>query len=343
MLHTQFPSLGAVPAHAVSELRGYGVDDEDIAFAWATQQAQRRAGAPVLPLRTICGVEARSVPSNSVLGPIAGELIGTKPTTRRKSGGRHITHARVRAGSVQTGCATEADFVRPLSASALKTMRQACHRAFERARELAVARRAGQELTPDELRLSAFSKSCRDMMLGILDDLHYRKGWCFPSYETLMEWAGTQRRMVKYALDRLHEIGMIEWIRRFNYTTDKQRGARSEQTSNLYRAHLPQWLAKMIGLAAPVPDDEQHRRDQALEDHASMLARVGKNERRRMMPADPGIRAKLVNAAVRVWRRDLDASVSRECNDCTEPLPISYNKREKELPWSGNTPALTGQ
>lgn len=337
MKHTQFPSIAEVPASAVAELRACGVSDDEICWAWLTQEAQRRSPtAPVLPLRVLCGLEPRSSANGQVsdaLGPIASELAGTKPRVKTKKGGRHVTGAKVHAESVQTGSAAEDDFVQPLSAGAHKTMRQACYRAFDRAKDLAVARRAGQDLTPDELRLSLFTKSCRDMMLGILDHLHHFKGWCFPAYETLMEWAGTGRRMVKYALDRLHAIGLVEWIRRFDYTYDKRDGARSEQTSNLYRAHLPEWLAQMLGLDAPVPDDEQQRREEALEEHAIMLASVGKVERRQIMPSEPAARAALIAAAARLWTRRRVASASaRECNPCTEPHLKSFDKRERSCP-----------
>ncbi|WP_084592316.1 helix-turn-helix domain-containing protein, partial [Novosphingobium sp. MBES04] len=200
-----------------------------------------------------------------------------------------------------------------------KRLARACYLAFDRGRQLAAQKRQGRELTAEEEQLTLFTRSCRDMMLKILDDLHYRKGWCNPSYETLMRWTGLARRAVHYCINRLKGLGLLEWIRRYDYSSDSEFGARSEQTSNLYRCQLPDWLAKMVGLFAPVPADEEQRRAEALEQNADMLASVGAVERRHMMPEDKGLRAALILAGeLAAQRRSTDAN-TRECNHCTPP------------------------
>ncbi|MCW2386867.1 MULTISPECIES: helix-turn-helix domain-containing protein [unclassified Sphingobium] len=178
--------------------------------------------------------------------------------------------------------------------------------------------------------MTLFTRSCRDMLIRMLDELHYRKGWCNPSYETLMRWTGLGRRAVHYCIQRLRDLGVVEWIRRYIYTRDQEMGARSEQTSNLYRAQLPAWIGRLIGLFAPVPADEAQRRSEALEEHAQMLAAVGAVERRRFMPADPAQRAALILAAERAAERQHNEALSRECNPCTPPHPnINSIKKER--------------
>ena len=159
-----------------------------------------------------------------------------------------------------------------------------------------------------------------------------------------MGWTGLSRGTVYNALNTLRSIGLLDWTRRFIYSQSKEHGARSEQTSNLYRAHLPQWLAKLIGFHAPPPDDALAREDAALEEHALMLASAGKVERRRLMPTDPEARAALIAAASRVDRRLAAEGEPREFSEWLPPHMISiFSKRdEKELPSSGNTSALTG-
>jgi len=330
MLLTLETCVSNVPAGALGELRGLGVADEDIAAAYELQQRQRSCGVPVLPLAVICGVRPLERGAKAGLSNTASRLIGTKARPRSNRGGVHITGRPVWANSVRTGDAAEAEFVRPLSFDQLKELRRAIHLIFNRARDLAAKARQGGELTAEEHKLTLLTRSCRDMLLRIADELRYRKGWCIPSYETLMRWTRLGRRTVKYSLDRLRELGLLEWIRRYDYTRDSQHGARSEQTSNLYRCHVPQWIGKMIGLFSPVPDDEAQRRSDSLERHADMLASVGAIERRRLMPDDPAQRAALILAGERSANRATTDAQARGCKNGTAPHRVLYsNSTEK--------------
>lgn len=319
MLLTLETCVADVPAGALEELRGYGVADEDIATAYELQQRQRSCGVTVLPLAVICGVRPLERGTKTGLSHTASRLIGAKPRARTSRGGTHITGRPVWANSVRTGDAAETEFVRPLSFDQLKELRRAIHLTFNRARDLAAKARQGDELTPEEHKLTLFTRSCRDMLLRIADELRYRKGWCIPSYETLMRWTRLGRRTVKYSLDRLRELGLLEWIRRYDYTRDSEHGARSEQTSNLYRCELPKWIGKMIGLFAPVPDDEAQRRTDSLEQHADMLASIGAVECRRLMPEDPAQRAALILAGERSAMRQASDTQPRGCKNGTAP------------------------
>lgn len=330
MLHTLETCVANVPTGALAELRAYGVADQDIATAYELQQRQRSCGVAVLPLAVICGVRPLERNTKAGLSDTASRLIGTRPRPRSNRGGVHITGRPVWANSVKTGDAAEAEFVRPLSFDQLKELRRAIHLTFNRARDLVAKARQGGELTADEHKLTLFTRSCRDMLLRIADELRYRKGWCIPSYETLMRWTRLGRRTVKYSLDRLRELGLLEWIRRYDYTRDSQHGARSEQTSNLYRCHLPNWIGKMIGLFSPVPDDEAQRRDVSLELHADMLASVGAIERRRLMPDDPAQRAALILAGERSATRQASEVQTRGCKNGTAPHNILYSNTEEK-------------
>jgi hypothetical protein len=331
MLHAFETSIADIPGDALAELRAAGVSDDDIATAFMVQRRQRETGACVLPLAVICGVKPLKRSLGDALSRTAIRLLGTKPRSQGGRGSTHITRRPVWAGSVRTGDAAEADFAQSITTDQRRTLSRACYLAFQRGRALAAEARSGRELTADERRLTLFTRSCRDMMLRMLDELHYRKGWCVPSYETLMRWTGLGRRAVKYSLDRLREIGMIEWIRRYIYTRDSEQGARSEQTSNLYRCQLPDWLGKLIGVFSPVPDDEQQRRSQALEEHAEMLAGARATERRHLMPADPAARAALILAGECADQRRNNERQSRECNFHIAPHRVSYLLEKAEL------------
>lgn len=328
-----------VPAGSViDELRDEGVSYEDIRMALDCQEAQRRAGAPVLPLRVICGLDKPQRRGDSVLFDTTRALIGT-PKGGRPKGGLHITRRKIWANSVKTESPDEADFVQPLADDIRRRLYVAGELTFNLARKLASEARAGaRTLSEREQDLVQFTQSCHRVLTAMLRREQSRKGWLTPDYETIMGWTGLSRSTVHRALNTLKALGLVDWIRRFVYSRDDAHGARSEQTSNLYRFALPKWLAKLIGLHVPVPVDEEVRREQVLEDHARMLAGAPKAERRRLMPEDPATRAALVNAGLRLDRRLRADRDARECQKNIAPPSrfIFSKKREAESAWSAD-------
>lgn len=316
------------PGSVITELLAEGVSREDIDLALALQRTQRQARVPVLPLRAICGrADPQSGPSAfHVATSAAARLHETRAPRRRRTGGLHITRRPVLAGSVQTETTAEQQFVRPLSDRERKRIASASYRTFRRAKQLAAECRAGtRELNEHERKLIGFTSSCRDILLRLLDDAAFRKGWCVPAYETIMRWTSLSRSTVHRSLRVLADIGFIEWIRRFIYSKDPEIGARSEQTSNLYRFALPNWLGKLIGLPSPPPpDDELQRRENADEETAVMLASLSPAERARMMPTDEARRASLIAAALRADQRAAAFAQTRECQKHTPPLHENY-------------------
>ncbi|NMN07560.1 MULTISPECIES: helix-turn-helix domain-containing protein [unclassified Novosphingobium] len=317
MEHAYQNRAADLPWSAIDSLRAEGVAHDDIRMALDLQAQQRAAGVPVLPLRVICGLEPRRTS--------AARLLATPTKPRVAKGGIHITRRPVWAGSVQTGSAEEHCFARPLSATMRKMIANACYRTFKQAKELAREARTGtRSLTAEEQKLIGFTTSCRDILLKLLDDEKFRKGWCVPAYETIMRWTGLSRSTVHRSLRALADLGFIEWVRRFIYTKDRDFGARSEQTSNLYRITLPAWLSKLLGLQAPTPDDHAHRLDTAQEEYATMLAQLPPGQRARQMPSNLSERATLISAALRTSLRHSLPATGRECQTWTAPHPNSF-------------------
>ncbi|WP_068089483.1 helix-turn-helix domain-containing protein [Novosphingobium rosa] len=308
----------ASPADSVIEgLRGQGVSEADIRMALNFQEAQRKAGAPVLPLRVICGLEAVQRETGQITH---AQVLAATPQRRRGKGSLHITRNPVWAQSVQTGSDEEAEFASRLSQKMRARLVIAGKRAMQLGRALACKARAGsQVLSEREQKLVCYTPSCQQILTELLDNEKFRKGWCIPAYETIMAWTGLSRSTVYRSLRTLADIGLIEWIRRFVYERDSEVGARSTQTSNLYRFHLPEWLEKLVGLFVPIPDDAQARRASAEEDHASMLASLLPAERARSMPACASARAHLIAAGLRLDRRVAAEHYARECHDGLPP------------------------
>lgn len=318
-----------MPASSVIEsLRSEGLSYDDIRMALDFQEAQRRAGAPVFPLRVICGLEEAQRRTGSIGN---ARVLASTSERRRGKGGLHITRNEVWADSVQTGTDEEAEFASPLTQRMRARLVIAGKRVLKMGRTLACEARAGARvLSEREMKLVCYTPSCQQILIELLDNEKYRKGWCIPAYETIMGWTGLSRSTVYRSLRTLADIGMIEWIRRFIYERDDNLGARSTQTSNLYRFHLPEWLEKLVGLFMPLPADEEDRRAHAAEEHARMLASLPTAARRRAMPACSTGRANLISAGLRLDRRLADDRKTQECHEGLPPLiKDSIYKRAK--------------
>jgi DNA-binding transcriptional ArsR family regulator len=223
--------------------------------------------------------------------------------------------------------------MQPLGVTLRTRLFRAKRMLFKSATKLAgEARQKVRALSEHEQLVVQFTQSCERILEALLKEERGRKGWLTPDYETIMEWTGLSRSTVYRALNVLRDIGLIQWIRRFNYSHDSESGAQSEQTSNLYRLTLPTWLEKMLGLHTPLPVDEELRRERALEDHAAMLAAAPLRERRKLLPDDPALRGQLASAGLRLDRRSRAELRARECQENTAPLKIPlYSKiRDKE-------------
>ena len=326
---------GSGGGSVIETLLAEGVSREDIRMALDFQAAQRKAGVTVLSLRTICGRGERrdrasawkaSSALASTPAPAPGSARRAKP-----AGGIHVTRRPVHAGSIEAGSAAEDDFVRPVPAPLAKQMIGACYKLFKLAKQARHDERcASRQATLDETRLYGFTAACRDIAIRLIDEGKFRKGWCMPSYETIMRWTGYSRTTVARALRKLADLGLIEWIKRFTYSKDEVAGTRIEQTSNLYRFKLPDWLTRLASPTAPPPppDDADHARAADTEDHAFMLASLLPEERLKAMPADDSLRAKLIAAAIAAESRAQNEGNMRECQNDTPPHNDSSNKEE---------------
>lgn len=322
---------GRISGSVYAGLLAEGIGHDDILMAVEFQERQRKAGVAVYPLRVICGLDdyvPRAPTQFSQTYALIAPLASVKVKRARSKGGLHTTGRPIRAGSVRTGDPKEAEFVRPLSSTERKRLRSFAYKALETAKALAKSFRDGRDLDDTEQCLLSFTRSCRDVLLALLDEEEFRKGWCYPSYERLEALTSASRRTVHRALMILKGLGVVEWINRYVYTVSKQTGAHSEMTSNLYRFNVPARLAKLLGLHVPKPDDASWHEESAIEDHATMLAQTPPAQRRHLMPTDIKGRLALTLAALRVDLGRQLSSASRECQNSTPPHPI-FNKKEK--------------
>lgn len=310
----------------IDALRADGISDADILTAIQLQARQRESDAPILTLREICGLDQPTRRSHRS-GPCASAL-NAIPRRRPGRGGLHITRASVWAGSVQTGSDAEAEFIEPIDKHRRSRLMSAIYGAARKGFEFATAARAGQRtLSENDKKLIRITPRSILIFRWLLKEAVSRKGFVTPDYDTIASEVAVSRSTVWRSINLLADLGIIEWIRRFDYERDKEKGARSTQTSNLYRFALPTWLAKLLGMDPPPPADAVSRRDDALEDHAAMLASTSPAERRRLMPQDAASRTALSLAAHRRDQRLRREDRSRELQgETAPPLLILYSK-----------------
>ena len=330
--------LTVLPASDLIEFRRRGVTDDDLRVALFTQQQQRAADVPVLPLTVQLGLEPLRPNMRQSVGAQSGQFVAAlgavlaghrRPNPLPRPRAAHRTGQPVHPNSVQTGTEQEAAYVQPMSpegrADLMKGFRDVERLAFNLRH---IARIGARPLTDIETLILRFNDKCFRIMRYLLDTAEYRNGWCFPSYESVADAAIICRRTAARYLKMLREMGFLDWLRRFDYTKTDE-GARSKQASNLYRCQIPAPIAKLINWIAPLPDDETARREAALEDDATMLSQLSEAARSRFMPSDVGQRAALLLAAARADLRI--ERESQECNPLTEPQDNLYNYVQREF------------
>lgn len=298
-----------LPADILTRLRDHGLTDEDVGILLDIQAHQRGSGSPVLPILVLAGIEPLKRHADAKFSNTIEKLSATKPLKRRKCGGLHVTLMPVHADSVQTGSDAEQAFVTPFGLGQFKTAKRAIYQLFKMATSSRNRSKSGEPVNELDTRLRAFRHNSKDLALLLIDKIQYYKGWCTPSLESLAEALGLCVKTISTILRVLADLDIIQWVRRYDYTYTKDEGARSEQTSNLYRFKIPRWLQEAMNeTAPPVPDDEAQRRQDALEANGEMLASASPADRRRFMPDRVDERAQLLSAAYHASERRLSES-----------------------------------
>lgn len=318
--------------HIIERLKEAGISDEDISVALRLQETQRQARVPVAGLGAAVGRPDLD-PSESDF-PTFDAVLRLKPR-KRSRGGLHVTKVPVHADSVPANSPADHDFCRSLPSKLRKDLKRAAFRAFDRALEWRSDHRTSRrDLAPQERLVTRYTAAVHRVLLALLDQEEYRNGKLYPCYETIAKWARCSRSTAIRAINTLAALGVVEWLRRYVHTKDPQTGARSEQTSNVYRLTLPRWLRLALGMdAAPTPSDvDQHQQEQ-MESYAAMLASAPAPERRRVMPTDVAGRARLIIGAYAADQRAVTESKRRECHKDTEPHPNIYNSIGMRRNW----------
>lgn len=193
--------------------------------------------------------------------------------SRAKSGAAHPTGAPVLRGSREAGTFEDTFFSVPAKGETDRLLAAAKH-ALDEGRRLKREARSGKR-----------SLSVAERLLTLLTLARLCKGQVYPSYAGLAERTGLGEATIGRVLNILETVGLLARQRRFKRVPGSGPGPRYAQTSNVYRALLPDCVKRLLprGLRpAPLPDDDIQRRADVEQATRDMLARLGLGERARV-------------------------------------------------------------
>lgn len=238
----------------------------------------------------------------------------------------HRTGAPVRRDSVEAGSFEEHFFAVPAKGETDRLLR-AARRVLDAGRQLrSEARRGERVLTPAEQAITTLTAGSVRVFEEILTLARLNKGRVFPSYDYLARATSLGRATVARALRILESVGFLLRQRRFKRVEGEGPGPRYAQTSNVYRALLPDIVSRYLPRwmrPAPVPDDLLHMQEERAAQQQAMIE---------SLPARERIRATTDGALARILAR-IGAALDRqacESQEDTQPLTDSYIRAEKD-------------
>lgn len=254
---------------------------------------------------------------------------------KARSGAMHRTGAPVLRDSVEAGTFEEVFFATPAKGETDAILR-AARRALDAGRRLRRdARAEGRSLTGLEAQLAALTSGAVRVLEEILTLARLNAGRVYPTYDYLAEATSLGRATIARALHVLDAIGFIVRQRRFKRVEAQGPGPRYEQTSNVYRAHLPASILRYLPRwmrPAPLPDDTLQREADRIEDTQAMLAGLGCRDLARAVIVDGPLAKILAKLGAAVDDRE------REYHDDPQPLTDSYNPSSKRVGLAGQQP-----
>jgi hypothetical protein len=203
--------------------------------------------------------------------------------SRAKSGAPHPTGAPVLRGSREAGTFEDTFFSVPAKGETDRLL-AAARRALDDGRRLKREARAGKRsLSVAERLLTLLTSAAIRVYEELLTLARLCKGQVYPSYAGLA--TGLGEATIGRVLNILETVGLLARQRRFERVPGSGPGPRYAQTSNVYRALLPDCVKRILPRRlrpAPLPDDDIQRRADVEQATRDMLARLGLGERARV-------------------------------------------------------------
>lgn len=282
----------------------------------------------------LVGVFETGALGGSMRGATAGpgkRAPGAGGPRKSRSGAPHPTGAPVLRDSVEAGTFEHLFFASPAKGEPDRLLR-AARRILDAGRQLRrEARCDGRILTTAEQQLTTLTAASVRVFEEILTLARLNRGRVFPSYEYLADATSLGRATVARALRILENIGFLVRQRRFKKVEGDGPGPRYAQTSNVYRAFLPDIVQRYLPRwmrPAPLPDDQVQREADRQEDVAAMRATLCPRERRKAME-----KGKLAQILARIEAaldaQAMDDGSERESHNHPQPLNESIITKDK--------------
>ena len=273
----------------------------------------------------------------ALVGALGGHLTGSaaRVPRKRRSGAPHPTGAPVLRDSVEEGTFEHLFFTAPAKGETDRLLRAA--------RRILDAGCDGRVLTPAEQRLTTLTAASVRVLEEILTLARLNRGRVFPSYDYLADATSLGRATVARALRILENIGFLVRQRRFKRVESDGPGPRYAQTSNVYRAFLPDIVQRYLPRwmrPAPLPDDQVQREADRQEDMAAMRATLCPQERRKAM--EKGKLAQIL-ARIEAALDDGSCGIARESQKHPQPLMESSIKSINRVGLDGQRAAPDGE
>ncbi|MFC3698534.1 helix-turn-helix domain-containing protein [Sphingobium xenophagum] len=284
----------------------------------------------------------------ALVGALGGHLTGSgkRAPRKRRSGAPHPTGAPVLRDSVEEGTFEHLFFTAPAKGETDRMLR-AARRLLDAGRQLRREARGGagaeaRTLTPVERTLTTLTAASVRVLEEILTLARLNRGRVFPSYDYLADATSLGRATIARSLRILESVGFLVRQRRFKRVEGDGPGPRYAQTSNVYRAFLPDRLVRYLPRwmrPAPLPDDVVQREADRQEELAIMRTRLPERERHKAM--EQGALAKILARLEAALDRQ-DIGTERESQNHPEPLTQSYIKRTSRVGLDGQQAKIRG-
>lgn len=266
------------------------------------------------------------------------------PLRKSKLCALHRTGAPVLRHSVEAGTFEHVFFVPPVKGETDRVL-GAARRVLDAGRQLrSEARRDGRVLTPTEQALTTLTSASVRVFEEILTLSRLNDGRVFPSYDHLARATSLGRATVARAINILEAIGFLVRQRRFKRVEADGSGPRYKQTSNAYRAilpekvlsYLPRWMRP-----APIPNDELQRQEDSMFEMASMRSQLSCQELAEAI-ADGPLAKVLARLGAALDRRECESQL--ETQALTHSPNQAYHGSQLKRPgfsegWTSSVPA----
>ncbi len=281
------------------------------------------------------------VASGMGAGGMGASGMGVRAPAR--SGAPHRTGAPVRRDSVEAGSFEEAFFAVPAKGETDKLLRVA-RRTLDAGRQLRrEARAQARSLTASERLVASLTAAAVRVYEEILTLARLNRGRVYPSYDYLAEATSLGRATIARALHVLEAIGFLVRQRRFQRVAGDGPGPRYAQTSNAYRAMLPDRVLALLPRwmrPAPLPADAEWHAAERASAVATMVAGLScRDFAQTMVGGDLG--KVLARLGARIDARE--QREARESQNHPEPLLNSHKNRLSGVGLVGRRDALTGR